>query len=119
MVVTPPNTNRILTIQGPPIQLRDLQIRTGSCHEAILTTLTSDPDVAGQAVSADQLDRALEERGAHYARGTVYKILRRMARQSLVEWSRGRFRLTDIGETAAQLSKHADMPPTFETAAPR
>lgn len=91
MVVAPPNTNHPLTIQAPPIQLRDLRIRVGSCHEVILTVLTSDPDLAGRAVSADELNRMLAERGARYAHGTRLQDAPPHGPRGLVEWSRGRF----------------------------
>ena len=100
MEVMPPNTNRALTITASPIQLHDLRIRAGSCHEAIMAVLTSDPGLIGQAVSADDVESVLTLRGARYARGTVYKTLRRMARQGLLTWSRSRFHLPDAGPTS-------------------
>ena len=102
MVVTPPNTNHTLKFAAPPIQLCDLRLQAGSCREAVLAILTSDPDLAGKAVTADQLDRALAGRGTGYARGTVYKTLRRMAREGLLTWAGSRFRLTDAGAIAAR-----------------
>lgn len=106
VVVPPPDTNRALTIQAPSIQLRELQIRAGSCQEAILEVLSTDPNLIGNAVSADQVDQVFAARGARHARGTVYKTLRRMARRGLLQWSRGTFRLTEAGLIAAQSRGH-------------
>lgn len=95
MVVTPPNTNRPITVQVPPIRLTRYRLCAGSCREALLAALTA--DVNRRPRTAAEMHITLKAGGAMWSAQTIYKTMRRMRNDGILDWQDGHFQLTAPG----------------------
>lgn len=95
-MVTPPNTNRLETVEFPPVAVRKYRILDGSCRDAILNVLADTDAAAGEPLTCTDVHALLQANDAVHSGDTVYKALRRMADDGILTWTEGAFRLSRV-----------------------